>query len=205
MAGLVEDLLSRGFVVPLQRCDLNEIVPSDSFGAKLSPYKRAQDWLDNARVAYLMYLRVFCVTFKYTYETVLWTSCAEIPDRSLWGTTVFWKELHPRGDHQDSVSAQAKPVHSLRHRYQSSTRYGRGHLVPINPDEGYTEEEASRLRGFPRTIQDFDELPSLIDEAIEVMGLGPSKAFSKDVLCIEICGPNRPQLYDGPLVKRCRI
>lgn len=65
----------------------------------------------------------------------------------------------------------------------------------INPDETRNEDEISRLLGFSRTIQDFDELPSLIDEATEAMGLGPSKAFSKDVLCVEICGPNRPQLY----------
>ncbi|KAF9729907.1 dynamin family protein [Paraphaeosphaeria minitans] len=64
----------------------------------------------------------------------------------------------------------------------------------INPDEGRTEEEISRLRGFSRTIQDFDALPSLIDEATAAMGLGPSKAFSKDVLCVEICGPSRPHL-----------
>jgi hypothetical protein len=64
----------------------------------------------------------------------------------------------------------------------------------INPDAGRSGEEISRLRGFVRTIQDFDELPYLIDEATEIMGLGPSKAFSKDVLCIEICGPKRPQL-----------
>ncbi|KAL1591965.1 hypothetical protein SLS60_011557 [Paraconiothyrium brasiliense] len=64
----------------------------------------------------------------------------------------------------------------------------------INPDDGRTEEEISRLRGFSRTIQNFDALPSLIDEATAAMGLGPSKAFSKDVLCIEICGPSRPHL-----------
>lgn len=69
----------------------------------------------------------------------------------------------------------------------------------INPDEKNSEDEIDRLRSFSRTIQDFGELPSLIDEATEAMGLGPSKAFSKDVLCIEICGPNRPQLYVPPM------
>jgi hypothetical protein len=65
----------------------------------------------------------------------------------------------------------------------------------INPDEDHTEDEMRRLRAFSRTIRDFVELPSLMDEVTEIMGLGPSRAFSKDVLCIEICGPNRPQLY----------
>jgi hypothetical protein len=50
----------------------------------------------------------------------------------------------------------------------------------INPDEGRSEEEIDCLRGF--------------SEATEIMGLGPSKAFSRDVLSIEICGPSRPQL-----------
>ena len=64
----------------------------------------------------------------------------------------------------------------------------------INPGEDRSEEESNRLRSFSRTITDFQELPSLMDEATILMGLGPSKAFSRDVLCIEICGPSRPQL-----------
>lgn len=35
---------------------------------------------------------------------------------------------------------------------------------------------------------------NLHSSSIAVMGLGPSNAFSKDVLCIEIRGPGRPQL-----------
>lgn len=64
----------------------------------------------------------------------------------------------------------------------------------INPHEDRAEEEIGRLREFSRKIMEFDELPALIDEATEVMGLGPLKAFSRDVLSIEICGPDRPQL-----------
>lgn len=74
----------------------------------------------------------------------------------------------------------------------------------INPDKTHSQEESDRLRRFSRTIQNFSELPSLIDEATEAMGLGPAKAFSKDVLCIEICGPNRPQLY-VPSCNSCHI
>lgn len=65
----------------------------------------------------------------------------------------------------------------------------------INPDETRSDDEINRLRDFSGSIRNFDELPSLIDAATEAMGLGPSKAFSRDVLCIEICGPDRPQLY----------
>jgi hypothetical protein len=64
----------------------------------------------------------------------------------------------------------------------------------INPDESRTEEEIRRLQEYSRTLTDFKNLPSLIDEATELMGLGPTKAFSRDVLSIEICGPSRPQL-----------
>jgi len=68
-------------------------------------------------------------------------------------------------------------------------------LCKINPDEGRSDEEKEKLHRFSKSIKDFGDLPSLIDEATAAMGLGPSKAFSKDVLCIELCGPDRPQLY----------
>jgi hypothetical protein len=67
----------------------------------------------------------------------------------------------------------------------------------INPDPNAnrTEAEQAALRSFSRTMTDFNELPKLIDEATEKMGLSHDSAFSKDVLSIEICGPNRAQLY----------
>lgn len=48
-------------------------------------------------------------------------------------------------------------------------------------------------------MDDFDQLPDVIEEATLAMGLGVvgginSRAFSRDVLSIEITGPNRPQL-----------
>lgn len=69
----------------------------------------------------------------------------------------------------------------------------------INPDKNRPVSEQSHLLNFSRTIQDFSELPSLIDEATALMGLGDlkggnTKAFARDVLTIEICGPNRPQM-----------
>ncbi|KLJ05991.1 hypothetical protein EMPG_10604 [Blastomyces silverae] len=64
----------------------------------------------------------------------------------------------------------------------------------INPDDGRPEEEQLRLRTFDKSINDFAELPSLMDVVTEEMGLNEHKAFCKDVLSIEICGPNRPQL-----------
>jgi hypothetical protein len=64
----------------------------------------------------------------------------------------------------------------------------------INPHDDRSDEAKKKLRKFSRTIKDFSELPALIDEATKVMGLDQHKAFSQDVLSIEICGPNRPQL-----------
>ena len=64
----------------------------------------------------------------------------------------------------------------------------------INPHEATAEDVQVKLKDFSKSIHDFKELPSLIEEATAVMGLDSQKAFSKDVLSIEICGPNRPQL-----------
>lgn len=48
-------------------------------------------------------------------------------------------------------------------------------------------------------MNNFGELPDVIEEATQAMGLGTigginSRAFSRDVLSIEITGPTRPQL-----------
>ncbi|KAK6544045.1 hypothetical protein TWF694_000758 [Orbilia ellipsospora] len=64
----------------------------------------------------------------------------------------------------------------------------------INPNPDRPETQQAALRRFSRTISDFNELPSLIEQATELMSLEKGRAFSKDVLTIEICGPNRPNL-----------
>jgi hypothetical protein len=68
----------------------------------------------------------------------------------------------------------------------------------IYPDKGRPDEERKKLTEFQNTISSFDELPALIEEAIALMGLentnGLVRAFARDVLIIEICGPGRPQL-----------
>ncbi|KAG8208714.1 Interferon-induced GTP-binding protein Mx [Trichophyton interdigitale] len=64
----------------------------------------------------------------------------------------------------------------------------------INPDTGRTEEQNLELRKFSKSIHDFTELPSIIDDATNVMGLSDGIAFSRDVLSVEICGPDLPQL-----------
>ncbi|KAK2738651.1 hypothetical protein FQN57_006969 [Myotisia sp. PD_48] len=64
----------------------------------------------------------------------------------------------------------------------------------MNPDCGRPEEEQIQLRNFCKTIKQFGELPSLIEDASAAMGLDDRKSFGKDVLSIEISGPNRPHL-----------
>jgi hypothetical protein len=64
----------------------------------------------------------------------------------------------------------------------------------INPDDARPEAEQRKLRNFSKAINDFNDLPGIIDEATTLMGLGANQAFSKDVLSIVICGPGRPQL-----------
>ncbi|KAF2499712.1 Dynamin family protein [Lophium mytilinum] len=69
----------------------------------------------------------------------------------------------------------------------------------IISDKNRPDVEKETLRKFGRVIHDFSELPDLMDEATQMMGIGEiggpdSRAFSRDVLRIEICGPDRPQL-----------
>ena len=69
--------------------------------------------------------------------------------------------------------------------------------IKINPSKLRTPAEQNRLSVFKKTITDLNELPSLIEHATAQMGLGKigeSAAFSRDVLSVEICGPERPQL-----------
>jgi hypothetical protein len=57
--------------------------------------------------------------------------------------------------------------------------------------------EQKKLSGFTKTITDLSELPEVTENATTEMGLGKigeSAAFSRDVLSVEICGPDRPQL-----------
>lgn len=70
----------------------------------------------------------------------------------------------------------------------------------ITPDKHRPAGEQSVLESFQRSISDLSELPTLINEATIKMGLEQSdhhvstRAFARDVLSIEICGPGRPQL-----------
>ena len=66
----------------------------------------------------------------------------------------------------------------------------------IIPDKVRPANEKTKLETFSKSIRDFNELPALMEAATQLMGLGgdTSRAFSRDVLSIEIAGPQRPHL-----------
>ncbi|KAK7188804.1 hypothetical protein DPSP01_014147 [Paraphaeosphaeria sporulosa] len=71
--------------------------------------------------------------------------------------------------------------------------------ITINPDKNRPKQEQLKLNTFTKSIKDFSQLPEIIEDATQVMGLGRigeinSRAFSRDVLSVDICGPDRPQL-----------
>ncbi|KAK1050072.1 hypothetical protein LTR74_017147 [Friedmanniomyces endolithicus] len=72
------------------------------------------------------------------------------------------------------------------------------------PDESRSAAEKASISGFPETVADFSELPTIISKAASVMGIlssahdapavSTTRAFAKDVLSFVIEGLNRPQL-----------
>lgn len=65
--------------------------------------------------------------------------------------------------------------------------------VAIIPGTERSDKEKEKLLGFKAPSVRIEDFPSLIDAAKEVMDLG-SKAFSNDVLRVEISGPEQPHL-----------
>ncbi|KAI8666978.1 hypothetical protein NCS56_00832800 [Fusarium sp. Ph1] len=67
--------------------------------------------------------------------------------------------------------------------------------VSIVPHHSRPESERKTLASFQETLDAFDKLPELIERAKAAMGITTSgKAFSNDILRIEISGPDRPHL-----------
>ena len=73
--------------------------------------------------------------------------------------------------------------------------------IKIIPDASRPSPEQVALKNFKESITDFDGLPRIMNVAKAAMDAdgGPtvgsrSKAFSRDILSIEIAGPSRPQL-----------
>lgn len=71
--------------------------------------------------------------------------------------------------------------------------------VKVIPDNTRPPEEQAAIKDFSESITDFKDLPVIMEAAMNVMGISdaeqtPGKAFARDVLSIEIEGPNRPQV-----------
>ncbi|CBX97991.1 hypothetical protein IAQ61_010094 [Plenodomus lingam] len=70
-----------------------------------------------------------------------------------------------------------------------------GVSVSIVPDHSHNETERASLSNFHETLDSFQALPDLIECAKKAMAIGSfGRAFSKDLLRIEISGPDRPHL-----------
>ncbi|KAF7898456.1 hypothetical protein EAF00_004902 [Botryotinia globosa] len=73
--------------------------------------------------------------------------------------------------------------------------------IKIIPDDERPPKEQAMIKGFVESITDFEDLPRIMDLAMEAMGISanldpsaPPRAFARDVLSIEFCGPDCPQL-----------
>ncbi|KAL2048577.1 hypothetical protein N7G274_000489 [Stereocaulon virgatum] len=70
-----------------------------------------------------------------------------------------------------------------------------GVSVSIVPHHSRSKSEQCSLGSFHEQLDGFGGLPILIENAKAAMGISThGKAFSKDLLCIEISGPDRPHL-----------
>ena len=73
--------------------------------------------------------------------------------------------------------------------------------IKVIPDPERPSGEQVKIKAFDESITNFEELPRIMGDAMEVMDIAGSsttgskpRAFAKDVLSIEIEGPSRPQL-----------
>ncbi|KAH8696359.1 P-loop containing nucleoside triphosphate hydrolase protein [Talaromyces proteolyticus] len=70
-----------------------------------------------------------------------------------------------------------------------------GVSVSIVPHQSHTDSEKQSLGDFRENLDSFDGLPELIENAKAVMGISThGKAFSNDLLRVEVSGPDRPHL-----------
>lgn len=70
-----------------------------------------------------------------------------------------------------------------------------GASVAIVPSPDRTDSEKAKLLEFQHEIIELDQFEALVNDAKEVMGLdGDAKAFSNDILRVEVSGPSQPHL-----------
>ena len=68
-------------------------------------------------------------------------------------------------------------------------------VVSIVPDQNRSNAERESLEKFNKSLKESEDLRQLIEKAKSAMGILPNgKTFARDILRIEISGPDRPQL-----------
>ncbi|EJP60730.1 Dynamin family protein [Beauveria bassiana ARSEF 2860] len=97
----------------------------------------------------------------------------------------------------ESISGVPSPVHgSLCTRFSTELILWRTRsasiVISIVPHHARSEIMKAALHAFHAELTDFNELPSQIEQAKSAMDM--QHAFSKDILRIEIRGPDRPHL-----------
>lgn len=67
--------------------------------------------------------------------------------------------------------------------------------IRIIPGDLRSKTEQKKVKRFSESITDFNELPIIMNSAKEIMGIAKGGgAFAKDILSIDIQGPDRPHL-----------
>ncbi|KAK5745227.1 hypothetical protein LTS12_023200 [Elasticomyces elasticus] len=67
--------------------------------------------------------------------------------------------------------------------------------VAINPSDERSVEEKEALRSFKAPTSSIDDFPALVEAAKDAMGLSsPARAFSSDILRVEVSGSDQPNL-----------
>lgn len=67
--------------------------------------------------------------------------------------------------------------------------------IKVIPDGSRSADEQDEINKYSETIVDFSDLPAVMENAKNVMGISETgSAFARDILSIEIAGPNRPHL-----------
>lgn len=77
----------------------------------------------------------------------------------------------------------------------------KGLTIKLIPNAKRPPSEQSNIKAFQESITNFDKLPRIMEMARTAIGIANSddldakpRAFARDILSIEICGPTEPQL-----------
>jgi hypothetical protein len=115
--------------------------------------------------------------------------------------TRFLTEIFLRRTPASTISVKICRIQKGRPSYCSSMKayiVDRDKIIP-DKDSGALIDELNKIRNYTATIKAFSELPGIIHTVTRVMGLSKighmdTPKFSRHVLSMEICGPDRPQL-----------